>query len=58
MCDKIDDSSLEISSLIYAINKREKMTPEYKERLIEQALDELDAKLAEHLNGFRSSWIE
>lgn len=58
VCDKIDESSNEIKALIHAINKREKMTPEYKERLIEQALDELDFKIAEHLNKFRSSWID
>ncbi len=58
VCDKIDETSIEIQTLMHAINKREKMTPEYKERLIEQALDELDGKLEQHLNNFRSSWIE
>lgn len=58
VCDKIDDACRETKTLIYSIEKRKKMTPEYKERLIEQALDELDGRLIIHLNGFRSSWIE
>lgn len=58
VCDKIDDACRETTSLIYAIEKREKMTVEYKERLIEQALDELDNRLSGYLHGFRSSWIE
>ncbi len=58
VCDKIDDACRETEALIVAIETREKMTPEYQERLIEQALDELDARLNQHLENFRSSWIE
>lgn len=58
VCDKIDAAGKETTALIYAIQKGDKMTPEYKERLIEQSLDELDGRLLVYLNGFRSSWIE
>lgn len=58
VCDKIDHASADTVALIQSIEKQHKMTPEYKERLIEQTLDELDGRLRMHLNGFRSSWID
>lgn len=58
MCDKIDLAGQETIALMHTIRKRDKMTTEYKERLIEQALDELDDNLRSYLNEFRSSWIE
>jgi len=58
VCDKIDLAGKETVVLMDAIQKQGKMTTEYKERLIEQTLDELDGNLLFLLNSFRSSWIE
>lgn len=58
VCDKIDDAGRETITLVEAIKKKEKMTAEYKERLIEQAFDELDSKLLNYQTDFRSAWIE